>query len=286
MIRVALEAPEDIQQQYLAFSPRIRRGQIVQDGDADAVLIEAGSGKGSDFAREAAASGQHVFVETPLASSILDADSIINACQSAGVRLMTGQHLRFQPSIAQVKECLDSGNLGEPGLLRIHRWGTDAVKDGLSRITPELDLALWMFDGPATNIYAVGFGDDKQAGVQIHLGFAGNGMAIIDYASQLPANDSYFSLTMIGSTGAAYADDHHNMQLHFSRQQTSAVKATQDDIARRNQLQEFIDAIEQDREPAITGLEGRLAIQVATAAIDSMKAKKAMQRAGDSYEFV
>ncbi len=285
MIRVALEASDDLKQQYLALSPRLNGGQIVEYSDADAVLIEADTDAHSKFACQAAAAGKHVLISTPVASTVSDADSVIEACQSAGVRLMIGQHLRFHPSIAQVKECLESDKLGEPGLLRIHRWETETITNGLSRIAPELDLALWMFGGPATNIYAVGFGDSKQAGVQIHLGFAGGGMAIIDYAGQLPANDGYYSLTMIGSTGAAYADDHHNMQLHFSGQQTSAVKASQDEVGRRNQLQEFIDAIEQNREPAITGAEGRLAVQVSTAAIESMKAERAMTRAGDIYDF-
>ena len=40
-------------------------------------------------------------------------------------------------------------------------------------------------------------------------------MALIDCAQTLPQGDGYFSLSLIGSTGAAYADSHHNRQLLY-----------------------------------------------------------------------
>ena len=46
--------------------------------------------------------------------------------------------------------------------------------------------------------------------------FPEGGMALIDCSRALqPSCDPYFSLTVIGSTGAAYADDHHNTNLLY-----------------------------------------------------------------------
>ena len=52
-------------------------------------------------------------------------------------------------------------------------------------------------------------------------------MAMIDVAASLPSGGDYFSLTMIGGTGAAYADDHHNMNLLYSGGQPNAIRASQ-----------------------------------------------------------
>ena len=43
--------------------------------------------------------------------------------------------------------------------------------------------------------------------VHVHLGFPEGGMALMDDAQTLSGGDGCFSLSMIGSTGAAYAND-------------------------------------------------------------------------------
>ena len=41
-------------------------------------------------------------------------------------------------------------------------------------------------------------------------------MAILDFTDSLPAGEGYRSLCLIGSKGAAYADDHRNRNLFFT----------------------------------------------------------------------
>jgi hypothetical protein len=65
--------------------------------------------------------------------------------------------------------------------------------------------------------------------LQVHLGFAGGAMALIDIYSGLPNQQSYYALSIIGSTGAAYVDDHQNMQLLYKERLPQAVKV--DDTA-------------------------------------------------------
>ena len=52
------------------------------------------------------------------------------------------------------------------------------------------------------------------------------------------------------------------------------------------QLQEFVDAVQQNREPAITGSDGRAAIQVAEAAAGSMESGCAARLVRGQYELV
>ncbi len=254
--------------------------------DFDAVLLPSAIVIGERGCERAAEAGKHVLVESPFAISKNAASQIIAACRSASVRLMVGQSLRFSPALRTVMENLDAGRLGEPGLLRIHRWnavaGTlrvpSAAANGvcslLLQLGGEIDLACWLFGRRPSAVYAVGSGELGY--VQLHLGFAGGGMAVIDHSERLPPGDGYFSLSLIGSTGAAYADDHHNMQLLYGGGHPASLKTGEADLQSLAQLQEFIDAIEQDREPAITGTDGLRAIEVAEAAAAALTTGEAV----------
>jgi predicted dehydrogenase len=179
-----------------------------------------------------------------------------------------------------VKEQLDTGTLGEPGLLRIHSWESADPADPIQQ-TPcvrEIDLACWLFRQSPTQVYAVASSSEvlpeTNDYTQVHLGFANGGMSLIDKCRSLPAGDSYFSLSMIGSTGAAYADDHRNMQLSFRGGRPSAVNTGQEIAEAVLELQEFIDAIEQDREPSITIADVKTTAQVTMAITESLESKQ------------
>lgn len=154
----------------------------------------------------------------------------------------------------------------------------------LQRVVREIDLACWLFARRPDVVYAVGLRDSSPHSddfdyVQLHLGFAAGGMAVIDYAETLPQGDGYFSLSLIGSTGAAYADDHHDMQLLYGGGHPSALHTGEADLPVLAQLQEFIDAIEKHREPLITGADGLRAIEVAEAAAVALATGQAVRLA-------
>lgn len=195
---------------------------------------------------------------------------------------MAGFSDRFLPSPQTIKQALEAGQLGDPGLLRLHRWklGADAVID--------IDLAIWLFQAMPTQVYAV----TREAGAyfQVHLGFPAGGMAVID-SHQAASAEAYFSMSLIGSSGAAYADDHHNQQLLFRRESTQALKtgdsriARGGEVARLAQLQEFANAIHEQREPAVTGEDARRAALVSEAAWQSIEHRRAARLLGEHYEF-
>jgi myo-inositol 2-dehydrogenase/D-chiro-inositol 1-dehydrogenase len=217
----------------------------------------------------AAEAGKHVLINGPLAASVAEGERVIAACAAAGVKLMVGPSARFLPTLQVVKESLDAGKLGEPGLLRIHRWEQDTLQPSLPLLldlTCEIDLACFFFRRPPVDIWAGG----EMAYVQLHLGFAGGGMALIDLARTLPAGEGYFSLSLIGSTGAAYSDDHHDRQLLFGRGRAEAPLTGQGSAHLRLQREEFEAAIREGREPSPSGSDGLRALRVAEAAARSL----------------
>src|SRR5262245_45936182 len=88
----------------------------------DAVVVRGWGLLDTLLCRRAAAAGKHILADAPLAASAAAAADMIDACARAGVRLLVGHVCRFLPALRMVKESLESGKLGEPGLLRIHRW--------------------------------------------------------------------------------------------------------------------------------------------------------------------
>jgi predicted dehydrogenase len=239
--------------------------------DFDAVVIEAGPGQAASLAKAAAAIGK------PALAGPLPAD--IAALGQADTLLMPAHAWRFLPSIQAVKRSLDAGKLGEPGLLRIHRWlPPGAPPESLTeRILPDADLACWMFGGAPEKVWTLQPAANPDY-IQFHLGFANDGMAMIDVAGSLPAGGDYFSLSMIGSTGAAYADDHHNMNLLYSGGQPSALRASQGRADLAGQLQEFVDAIGEQRPAAVTLEDATRTIAVTEQIIESANSSQVIER--------
>jgi len=255
----------------------------------DAALIRSKNRFHPQHVVQAVEAGKHVLVETPLALSTGDAEEVIAAGKRGDVCLMLGQSERFQPSIQAVREKIAGGQLGETALLRIHRWEgrstgdwqgwqRDAQHSGgavLGHVTRDIDLVCWLFGRQPTEVFAVGRNpgcttDVDWEYVQLHLGFTAGAMALIIFCRTLPAGDDYFSLSAIGSTGAVYADDHHNMQLLYRGGAPAALKTGQAHHHVLAQLQEFVDASEEGRDPSITATDGRNAVRVAEAALESI----------------
>ncbi len=306
MIRLALVAEPHSVETYAALAPRLSGARLsvvasslekllAESNDAIDAVVIAQRGIGAETAaQQVAESAKHVLLAEFTAVPADKLDSLEDVCQSNGVRLMIGQPLRLLPAIAAVKQSLDSGKLGEPGLLRIHCWtavGKSSQNESISASTmlPEIDLANWFFGRPPTSLFAVGRESTTGAGhdiVQLHMGFEAGGMTVVDGVNGLSGPDDYYSVSLIGSTGAAYADDHHNMQLQFGPNGTRALKTAQGRSQLLAQLQEFVDCLRDERDSKHSLADARLAAQVANAAAESMSSGRAARLVEGRYELL
>ena len=291
MIRLALISSAETAQAYGALSTRLHRaawtafapldsggsgqalGQVTEATSAeelftnqadvfDAVVIAADQATAGRLAKAASSLGKPVLAGA--------AGSNLTALGQADSPLMPAHPWRFLPSIQSVKRSLDAGKLGQAGLLRIHRWlppGAD-VESQAERILPDADLACWLFGSAPESVWSLQSAANPGY-IQFHLGFANDGMAMIDIAASLPSGGDYFSLTMIGGTGAAYADDHHNMNLLYSGGQPNAIRTSQGWADLAGQLQEFVDAISEQREPSVTPTDTATAVAVVEQILES-----------------
>ena len=144
------------------------------------------------------------------------------------------------------------------------------------------DLALWLLGTKPTEIYALGrLGN---AYLQVHFGFPGGGMAILDFSSALPAGRGYASVSLIGSRGAAYSDDHHNTHLRYGGGNPAALISNPDRGHVAVELQAFVNTIA-NKTPPPHGTVDCLAVhQVVDTVKRSLDSGQVLRVQGDGYE--
>jgi predicted dehydrogenase len=212
-------------------------------------------------------------------------ETLFAAARASGVQLAVVNPDRYLPSRQLIRKQL-GGPLGEAGLLRLHRWEPANGAAELDRLPEpllrDLDLTLWLMNRQPDRVYAVEQNSDARTGryLQVHLGFPHGGMALIDYTSRLPAGDGYQSLSVIASTGAAYADDHQNAQLLYRGERPRAVRTEE----RAGQLaavaQEFVDALRDGRDLSASAEQWRDVFAVAGAVQHSLASGRAVVMGG------
>jgi predicted dehydrogenase len=92
--------------------------EMFSAGGLDAVVIASPNFLHHDHAVAAAAAGLHVLVEKPMAVTPSEAWEIVQACRSAGVKLMVGCDRRFWTHNRWAKELIAEDVIGEPFLAR------------------------------------------------------------------------------------------------------------------------------------------------------------------------
>ncbi|MCW2710119.1 MAG: oxidoreductase [Marmoricola sp.] len=86
----------------------------LEDPAIDAVILCSPHRMHSYQVVAAARAGKHVFCEKPFSTSSVDSDRALEAVTKAGVRLGIGHERRFESAVVEMRERLDSGDLGVP----------------------------------------------------------------------------------------------------------------------------------------------------------------------------
>jgi predicted dehydrogenase len=79
----------------------------------------------------AARAGLHLLVEKPIATTLADADAIVEAADRAGVALLVGHCLRFDPRYHAAQAAIAAGELGTVQTVYTRRSNTVAAQDRL-----------------------------------------------------------------------------------------------------------------------------------------------------------
>jgi UDP-N-acetyl-2-amino-2-deoxyglucuronate dehydrogenase len=87
--------------------------EVLNSRAVDAVLMSTPHHVHRSMTVDAAAAGKHVMVEKPLATTLEDAEAMIEACRTAGVGLTVNYSFRYLPMIRKARQLVLDGALGE-----------------------------------------------------------------------------------------------------------------------------------------------------------------------------
>lgn len=87
--------------------------RLQERSDIEAVWIVLPNHLHREYTEKAASVGLHVLCEKPLATTPEDAAAMAEACETAGVKLMTAYRCQYLPEHWAIREAVQSGRLGQ-----------------------------------------------------------------------------------------------------------------------------------------------------------------------------
>ena len=248
--------------------------------DLDAVSVVVPTTFHSRVALDVINSGIHLLVEKPIADTLKNADTMINAARDAKVKLMVGHIERFNPAVSKLKEIVDSGMLGKIVSISSRRVGpfNPRIRDVgiiMDLGVHDIDVISYLYGRKINEVYTI-------AGKDIH--------SFEDHASILLRCDTNLSgmvetnwltphkirnLTAIGLKGVAYLDYiKQTVELHDEAWVRTAKVEPKEPL--KNELEHFIRSVRDNTAVISNGETSRHALEVAMAAIESYEQKKAI----------
>src|SRR5690606_30223778 len=116
----------------------------------DAVCISTYPDTHEEYALLAFSNGAHVFIEKPLADSVLGAERVVQAAEQSGKKLVVGYILRYHPSWIKFIEI--GQTLGTPLVFRMnlnqqsHGYMWDVHRNLMDSLSPIVDCGVHYID--------------------------------------------------------------------------------------------------------------------------------------------
>jgi scyllo-inositol 2-dehydrogenase (NAD+) len=270
--------------------------ELLADPEVDAVAVLTSTASHKTVVIDAANAGKAVFCEKPIAMSIEDAKEMLAVVARTGVLFQPGFQRRFDPGYVAAKKQIAAGVIGTPVVLT--STSRDPYRPSLEFCDPAVsggliaDMGIHDFDlarmymGAVKSVFATGavlaypemeaIGDIDNA--IINLTFRSGGLGAVHLSRN--AVFGYDIRTEIWGTKGS-------LQIGYF-QQTPLLVMTKEGIthdvvpyfmerfegAYLAQIQSFIDAIVNDREPAVSGVDALETMKVSLAATLSQREQR------------
>jgi predicted dehydrogenase len=92
--------------------------KFLETTELDVIVLGCPNDLHCEYTELAAQAHKHVICEKPLCLNLDEADRMLAACRTAGVKLMYAEELCFTPKYVRLKRLLDEGALGTPYLVK------------------------------------------------------------------------------------------------------------------------------------------------------------------------
>ena len=275
---------------------------VLADPTVEAIINCLPPGVHADFGVRAATAGKHLFVEKPIDVSLDKAGQLVRAFRDHDRILSVVFQNRFTPAARKVKAALDSGLLGRiiqgdayvkwyrpPEYYRANAWrGTQAIEGGgalINQAIHTIDLLQW-FMGPVKSIFghvktAVHSIETEDLGIAV-LEWANGAVGVIEGSTALwpgvkekiEIHGEKGFITLEGGNITAWkvmdceeADYVDPVKVSYGATNSPAISH----VNHQAQIEDFIAAIRENRDPLVTGEEGTKALAIVLGIYESSR---------------
>lgn len=283
--------------------------------DVDVVSVCVPSGLHAAIGVQAAQAGKHVVVEKPIDVSLDNADALLEAVRQAGVKLTVISQHRFDEGVQELRGLIDSGRLGRlilgDAIVKWYRtqqyyesgdwrgtWDLDGGGSLMNQGVHYVDVLRWLM-GPVDRVFA----RTATAGHRIEvedialalLRFRNGAVGVLEASTAVfPGFSERVEIT--GSEGTVILESGRMLVRALKDEQGEArdygsklrLTGGQDaagasdpaaipHVSHRRQLADFLDAIENDREPLVTGEEARQTLELILAVYESARSDREIE---------
>lgn len=165
---------------------------LCADDDVDLVIVGTPNSLHAEQTIHALDAGKHVLVDKPMATTVADADRMIEAAERTGRTLAVGHMWRHHPDVIALRDRVRAGEFGE--IVRTHGWGvhagwgpsgwfTDPALAGGGALIDmgihAIDTARFLLDDPAPDRVRASIGVGRHGAYDVD----DDGVVVIDWSN-------------------------------------------------------------------------------------------------------
>ncbi len=273
--------------------------------EIDVVSVLTESGNHARHVNNLAKYGKHIIVEKPMALTLVDADSMIKACDENNIRLFVVKQNRFNLPVQAARRALDEGRFGKlvMGTVRV-RWcrtqayydqdawrGTWAYDGGVltNQASHHVDLLEW-FMGDVESVYAKSMTAlvdiEAEDTAVVLLKFTNGALGVIEATTATRPKDLEGSLSILGEKGSVHiggfavnrletwqfdemSEEDKDVKERFSQNPPDVYG-----FGHRSYYEHVVEVLSSNTPHLIDGLEGRKSLELINAIYESIETGK------------
>lgn len=281
---------------------------LLGDSRVDAVFIASPNALHAEQTRQAAGAGKHVLTEKPMATTVEDAVDMVKTCRDSGVKLGVGFNLRQHPGHILARRLIGQGALGRATLAQgqwgfgVRGQGAPPPRSGLRQWWDQpnlignastmmgtgvhvVDLLRFMLGQEVIEVAAITDGQTEERPLEqlaaMSLRFSGGTIGTVCCGRVLP--DSRNDFTIYGTDGRISGTftlwEARQGRIDVVSETVNRTQVTPGDYLGNfiAEIEDFQQAIGEDRDPAASGIDGLRVVEVTLAMIESARSGRTVR---------
>ena len=251
---------------------------LLKDPEIEVVSVCVPTTHHHDVVMKAIEYGKHVLVEKPIAFSLEEAEEMIAAAKEKGVILGTGHVERFNPAVQKAKELIENDVIGDVVSASAKRVGPfpPRIKDVgvcIDLAIHDLDVMYYLFNEDVEQVYGTMSSildkTDFEDHAEIMVSFT-NATGILEVNWLTPYKRREIEIT---GTDGIISVDYIEQSIEVFGKFAQDINIKHEEPL-KEELKSFLEAVDEGKDPVITGEDGLNALKMVIAASKSSRAHK------------